>query len=336
MFMRETSDSSVWKSLAVAFGDGLAFGVGVKLSQNAQRAALAPADDGVILKRLDRMEQRIRQIEAAPAAAEPAPAAAVFDHSVLEAITAALDACLSEHTSQVERRLADMEARLLMDTKALEQQDRSLATRMEQDLATLKGQVIALNREFAEQVGRIVAEQVAAQVAARTSGLEHSIRTQAMDAADDAVQERLAPMRAEVARKEEELVELRENIAATNTTVFDFVLAMGEMCRQAAERLTPPAAPGSSVAAPAAPKSEPVACAAVPEVPAPAPAPPEPSSALPPSEDAGAELREHFDQPAEPPAPSFTEVRKPAGFWRMPMVSSFVAAIASLAMLRFL
>jgi len=334
MFMRETGDSSVWKSLAVAFGDGLAFGVGVKLSQNAQRAALAPADNSTILNRLDWMEQRIRQIEAAPAAAEPAPPAAAFDHSVLEAITAALDARLSEHTSQVERRLADMEARMLLDTKALEQQDRSLASRMEQDLATLKGQVIALNREFAEQVGRIVAEQVSAQVAARTSGLEHSIRTHAMDAADDAVQERLAPMRAEVSRKEQELTELREHIAATDTTVFDFILAMGEMCRQAAERLTPPAAPGPQVPAPEAPRIEPVASAVLPEEPAPEPQ--APSSAPAAAEDTGAELREHFDRPAEPPAPSFTEVRKPAGFWRMPMVSSFVAVIASLAMLRFL
>src|ERR1039458_7515550 len=35
--MQSSRDSSVWKSLAVAFGDGLAFGVGVKLSQGAAR-----------------------------------------------------------------------------------------------------------------------------------------------------------------------------------------------------------------------------------------------------------------------------------------------------------
>ena len=35
--MQTSRDSSVWKSLAAAFGDGLAFGVGMKLSQNAAR-----------------------------------------------------------------------------------------------------------------------------------------------------------------------------------------------------------------------------------------------------------------------------------------------------------
>jgi hypothetical protein len=306
MFMRDSGDSSVWKSLAVAFGDGLAFGVGMKLTQNAQRQALPPAS--------------------ADAGAAPNP----LDRRVLEAVTAALDARLNEHIAQVDRRLADMEARISIETGALEQEDRSLATRMEQDFRTLKSQVIALNREFAEQVGRIVAERVAAEVQARTSGLEHSLRAQAMDAADDAVQERLAPIRADVARKDREIAELRKRAAATDSNVFEFILAMGEMCRQAAERLSPPAAP------------EPEAPASV--APAPAALPPEaagpvaiaPEAPDPPPVDPGAELRDHFDHPAEPPAPSFSELRKPSGFWRMPMVSSFVVAAAGLAILHFL
>ena len=241
MFMRDNGDSSVWKSLAVAFGDGLAFGVGMKLTQNAQRQGSLPpaaADAGMVLDRLEQIEQRMRRIESAPAG---------FDQGVIEAVTNALDARLNEHVSQVERRLAGMEARILMETKSLEQQDRSLGARMEQDLAALKGQVVALNREFAEQVGRIVAEQVAVQVQARTAALEQSLRTQAMDAVDDAVQERLAPIRAEAARKDQEVVELRQRVASTDSTIFNFVLAMGEMCRQAAERLAPPAAPGPAL-----------------------------------------------------------------------------------------
>jgi hypothetical protein len=216
----------------------------------------------------------------------------------------------------VERRLADMEARILMETRKLDQQDRSLGARMEQDLSTLKSQVVALHREFAEEVGRIVAEQVATQVQARTAGLEESLRAQAMDAADDAVQERLAPMRAEAACKDGEVAELRQHVTATDATVVDFILAMGDMCRQAAERLAPPAAPG-----PEAPAAEG------------GPAPPGPDH---PPVDPGAELREHFDRPAEPAVPSFSQLRKPGGFWRMPMVSSFVATAAGLAMLRFL
>jgi hypothetical protein len=315
MFMRDNGDSSVWKSLAVAFGDGLAFGVGMKLTQNAQRQGPLPpaaADAGSVLDRLEQIEQRMRRIESAPAG---------FDQSVLEAVTAALDARLAEHVSQVERRLADMEARILMETRRLDQQDRSLGARMEQDLSALKSQVVALNREFAEEVGRIVTELVAEQVQERTAGLEQSLRAQAMDAADDAVQERLAPMRAEAARKDCEVAELRQHMTSTDSTVVDFILAMGDMCRQAAERLTPPAAPGPE--APAA-ESAPAAEAAPPPGPDPPPV------------DPGAELREHFDRPAEPAVPSFSQLRKPGGFWRMPMVSSFVATAAGLAMLRFL
>jgi hypothetical protein len=244
-----------------------------------------------------------------------------------------LDARLHEHVSQVERRLAEMEARLLMETKALEQQDRSLATRTEQDLATLKGQVIAINREFAEQVGRIVSEQVAAQVQARTAELEPSLRAHAMDAVDDAVQERLAPMRAELARKDQEIAELRQRVTVTDSTISGFILAMGEMCRQAAEHLAPP--PDASTF-----RTEPRPSGSGHDSPEPPPPPaegaaPEPPSANPP-EDPGAELRAHFDRPAESPVPSFSQLRKPPGFWRMPMVSSFVVTAASLAMLRFL
>ena len=321
MFMRDNGDSSVWKSLAVAFGDGLAFGVGMKLTQNAQRQGSLPpaaADAGMVLDRLEQIEQRMRRIESAPAG---------FDQGVIEAVTNALDARLNEHVSQVERRLAGMEARILMETKSLEQQDRSLGARMEQDLAALKGQVVALNREFAEQVGRIVAEQVAVQVQARTAALEQSLRTQAMDAVDDAVQERLAPIRAEAARKDQEVVELRQRVASTDSTVFNFVLAMGEMCRQAAERLAPPAAPGPAVLVPD-PVPDPVPAAEAKAV-APPPPPADPPV------DPGAELREHFDRPAEPAVPTFSQLRKPGGFWRMPMVSSFVATVASLALLRY-
>jgi hypothetical protein len=324
MFMRDSGDSSVLKSLAVAFGDGLAFGVGMKLTQNAKRQSFAPAvaapsEAGAILDRLDQIEQRMRLIESTPAG---------FDQKTLDALTGALEARLNEHTSQVERRLADMEARILMETRALEQQDRGLAARMEQDLQGLKAQVVALNREFAGQVGRIVAEQVAAEVQARTAGLEIKLRTQAMDLADDAVQERLAPMRLEMAAKDREIAELRQKVAATDSTVFDFVFAMGEMCRQAAGRLSPPAAPGATAVAEPAPPPAPEASPA--ETAAPDTGPAEIAA-----EDRGADLRDHFDNPVGAPAPSFSELRKPPGFWRMPMVSSFVALAASLAMLRF-
>ena len=79
--MKSSRDSSVWKSIATAFGDGLAFGVGMHLSQNAAR----------------RPETSPRA-ELAP----PPP----FERKALEAVVNALEERLKEHATQVERSVA--------------------------------------------------------------------------------------------------------------------------------------------------------------------------------------------------------------------------------------
>ena len=167
MFMQDTSESSIWRSLAVAFGDGLAFGVGMKLSQHNARPAspAAQSDIRLLAARLGQLEEHVKRIGAAPAAAS-------LDQKVLEAIVNAVEARLQEYSGQAERRLADMEARIAVELKSLDQQDQSVAKRLAQDLAALQGQMLALNRGVTDAVGRIVSEQVAAQVAVRTAPLE--------------------------------------------------------------------------------------------------------------------------------------------------------------------
>src|ERR1700691_2214809 len=116
--MQNNRDSSILRSLAVAFGDGLAFGVGMKLTQGGGRGGEAPApeiareialaaDLAPLLERLDAIEGRIGKVERAPAVIAPASAAAPapFDQKVLEAIVKALDARLLEQAGQVERRI---------------------------------------------------------------------------------------------------------------------------------------------------------------------------------------------------------------------------------------
>src|ERR1039458_6942379 len=100
--MESSRDSSVWKSLAVAFGDGLAFGVGMKLSRSAAsrpetdpQPELAPAAG-----RRERIEQRIARIEQTPAAPPQVPVAP-FDRKVLEAVVNAVDKRLKDHPGQV-------------------------------------------------------------------------------------------------------------------------------------------------------------------------------------------------------------------------------------------
>src|SRR5437660_103541 len=98
--MQSSNDSSIWRSLAVAFGDGLAFGVGVKLTQTAARQKGAPAHSGPaeLPERPAHVEQTVSRVERAPAAAP-----ASMDQKVLEAIFNALEARLSEHAGQVGR-----------------------------------------------------------------------------------------------------------------------------------------------------------------------------------------------------------------------------------------
>ena len=109
--MQESRDSSVLRSLAVAFGDGLAFGVGMKLARNAVRPPGAePLAEGVPLAgRLDRLEERMAHLELAPPPAPAAPAG--FDRKVVEAVVNALEARIDERAAQVERRLDDLQAR---------------------------------------------------------------------------------------------------------------------------------------------------------------------------------------------------------------------------------
>src|SRR5947209_6327486 len=60
--MQGMRDESIWKNLALAFGDGLAFGVGVKLSQDAA-ARIAPGrtDVRTLAERLTEIEHRIEK-----------------------------------------------------------------------------------------------------------------------------------------------------------------------------------------------------------------------------------------------------------------------------------
>jgi hypothetical protein len=248
--MENSRDSSIWRSLAVAFGDGLAFGVGVKLTQSAARQAGAPLQPDIspIAGRLGQIEQRIERIERAPAAVSAAPAGpapAGFDQKVLEAVVHALDARLHEQAGQVESRLTELEARIAIEFQSLHQEDRAL--------------------------------------------------------------------RAEVADKSREIAELRERQAESDRNVLDLILAIGQMCREAAERIADPAARP----APAEPRAEPAPPAAeIPEEQVLAGAPDAP--------------------PFESPVPGFAQPKPPARLWRVPLVSSFLLTAVGVLLLQYL
>jgi len=146
--MQNTRDLSIWRSLAVAFGDGLAFGVGVKLSQNAARQNGAPAvRNPPAGDRLEQLEERLRQIERTPLTG-----AGPFDQKVLEAVVNALEARLNEHTAQMERRLAELESRIAVDMRELQRQTESLEGRVDQGTGVLReeiaAEILSVGKEF--------------------------------------------------------------------------------------------------------------------------------------------------------------------------------------------
>jgi len=408
--MESSRDSSVWRSLAVTFGGGLALGaVGMKLTQSALRPLEIPLrpDSNPVDDRLDRMERRLERIEHT-SAASPAPAAAATDQKVLEAVVGAVDVRLQEHTALVERRLADLEARIaaefetlaaaqgelrstrstLAETRqqfhqevaalraavgeevrqigqtvsqtvagqaaaqaeiqALRQRDDHILDATEQRVADMRRQ---LRQELAEyrtgiedELGRFgdsVSQSVAEQMNTHAAALEQSIETRIVTSAAAATaarfEEQLAPLRAEVEHKERELSDLRKRLTESERAVLDVILAIGQVCREAAERIG-----GGGVGAPApvatAPRGQPAWEELAHEVPA-ATAPevdgivPEPASleAVAPAEPQ-AEEQPTVDQAL----PDFLQSRIRSRPWRIPLVSSFLVTTGCLLLLHYL
>jgi uncharacterized membrane protein YccC len=114
--MASSRDSSVWKSLAVAFGDGLVFAAGMKLAQRSARPAPAATPAPVAL---------------------PAP----FDRKLLEAVVSAVDERLKEHAEQVERRIAELEDRM-------NQRDEAVASAVEELRALCQTRIAELREEL--------------------------------------------------------------------------------------------------------------------------------------------------------------------------------------------
>jgi hypothetical protein len=151
----------------------------------------------------------------------------------------------------------------------------------------------------------------------------------------------LAPLRAEVEEKEKELVELRKRLADSERSVLDVVLAIGDVCRQAADRISGPreqrpTSPSPAPVAPVAelrPKLEAVAPASAPGIAEPAamaPSGPLPNGANVPLPLAG-------DEPALAPAlPGFLHEGNHHAGWRIPLVSSFLVCTGYLFLMHYL
>jgi len=273
--MQNNRDSSIWRNLAIAFGNGLAFGVAMKLTQSGGRSTEAPASDPAppvdtapLLERLEAMEERIVKAERTPApipGAVPPPNAAPFDQKVLEAIVNALDARLLEQAGQTERRITELEAKLVIELKSLQQQDHTVVsgvqTHIEQLNAQFNEQLAAIRRRSDEE--RIAIQKVSGvqthieelnaqfndQLAAiRRRSDEERIALQkeissmhhefAVEAAQ-AMEERVAELRREIAARDSQIADMQTRLDASDESLRNVVVAIAQACQTVAGRSAP-------------------------------------------------------------------------------------------------
>jgi hypothetical protein len=241
--MQNNRDSSILRSLAVAFGDGLAFGVGMKLTQGGGRGVQAPAPDmapaadlAPLLERLDAIEGRISKVErvgnveraalAPTFAAAPAP----FDQKVLEAIVKALDARLLEQAGQVERRITEVEARFAIELKTLDQRIAQRITQQDhQMLSGVQTHIEEWNGQFNDQLAAIRRRSDEERAAMQREIA--SLRRECVMEAALAVEVRTAELRTEIQSRDSQIVELRAQLAAGEEKLHNVVLAIGQACQ---------------------------------------------------------------------------------------------------------
>ena len=191
--MENDRDSSIWRSLAVAFGDGLAFGVGMKLTQNVARQPGTPQSGAAPLAdRFERLEHT--PIAAPEAASGPEPAG--FARKVIETVVQAVDERLNEQAKQMERRLAELEAQIA------ETRNQLVA-----EIVAVHNRVEGAMRGFAES-DRQLREEVR-RVADRPPSFDGA-------AAEAVIEMNLAPLRGEI-------VEARRRLAEGDRTVAEIL-----------------------------------------------------------------------------------------------------------------
>ena len=358
--MENARDSSMWRSIAVAFGDGLAFGVGMKLTQNVSRQpGLAHSGTNTLAGRYERLEQRIDRLERTPIAAleaAPSPEPAGFARKVIETVVQAVEERLNEHVKQVERRLAELEARIdgvrsqavaeivavhnrvegdmqgVAESKAqLREEIRRVADSasgfdasaaeaiIDARLAPLCAEVGEMRQRLAESdqtIAGILAvhnrvEEDMRGVAESEEQLRQEIQRVAecastfdVPAAETVIETKLVPLRVEI-------TEMRQRLAESDRSVLDLILALGQMCRKAAERITDATPPTSNTEPPLNRTGDSTGAAQQ-----------EPEVAK--------------DPPFEASAPAFTQMKKATSLWRVPAVSSFLLATGGLLLLHYL
>lgn len=213
-------DPSVLRRLALAFGEGLIFSVGMKLTEGATRPKEAVVATGAgpdltpLADRLGRIEQRLQDMERQRALPSQ------MDTKVVTAIVGVLEKHLNQQAEKLNQRIDGLQATV---TAAA---DAAAARRIEREATALRDQVKSMQRDLLSSIAEIVGQQVATQVAQQTAAMESKLQ--------QSVEASVAPLRAEVR-------DLRRNIAETDNNLGELVSAISDTVRRTAETLPAPA-----------------------------------------------------------------------------------------------
>ncbi len=151
--MEKSSQSSFLKSLALAFGDGLLFGVAMKLAQGPSKIREDGMTDlGPLAERLRKVEDHTQTIDKNGLM----KFGEGLDGRVLEKVIVALEARLTEHVGQVDRRLAEIDAQVALDLKAVDTHTSAQTSAVDQAIQQLEAQV----RDYVAAAQQASAEQI--------------------------------------------------------------------------------------------------------------------------------------------------------------------------------
>lgn len=336
-YMPGSRESSVWRTLAVAFGDGLAFGVGLTLTNNAARTATAKTpqpypDIRPLAERLTEIEQRIERAGVAPPVAVPAATVNGANIAkVAEAVLTAMDGRFSEIGEQMERRLAELEGKFKSELEAVEARAQHRKTgaeahmdalrieftgaleaqrlRSDSDLRVLRSQIMEVHKEFAETLARLVDEQIEHTIALRLQAIQEQVRETVREESLSAyakfgegveavVETRFQAAHEEWNRNGRQILELGARLDTHEHNLLDLVIALGRNCLQSAERMTPTKAPANG--------------------------------------GGGSGSETHIAAAGIYEVPSFARQAPPKHHWRIPAVSCFLMATTGLLALHIL
>lgn len=151
--MEKSTHSSFLKSLALAFGDGLLFGVAMKLAQAPSKTRKDEMTDlGPLAERLRKVEDQTQTIDRDSLV----KFSEGLDGRVLEKVIVALEARLTEHVGQVDRRLAEIDAQVALDLKAVDTHTAAQTNAVEKAIQQIEAQV----RDYVAAAQQSSAEQI--------------------------------------------------------------------------------------------------------------------------------------------------------------------------------